>query len=164
MRAWNAWVARAAAVSAIAVAVAATGVMMGLFSGSRPDDLGAREGRLAPCKRTPNCVSSQADADRDAGHYIAPIRIAGRARGAWAALTAVLRAAERVKLVTGNEDYLYAEFSSRIMGFVDDVEFVLDEKAGVIHVRSASRLGRSDFGVNRERVETLRRHLAAAMK
>jgi uncharacterized protein (DUF1499 family) len=138
--------------------------MMGLFSGSRPDDLGAREGRLAPCKRTPNCVSSQADADRDAGHYIAPIRIAGRAREAWAALRAVLRAADRLKLIVDNEDYLYAEFSSMIMGFVDDVEFVLDKKAGVIHVRSASRLGRNDFGVNRERVESIRSRLAAAMK
>jgi len=50
------------------------------------------------------------------------------------------------------------------MGFVDDVEFLLDEKAGVIHVRSASRLGRSDFGVNRDRVETIRRQIASAMK
>lgn len=137
---------------------------MGMLSGSRPDDLGLRDGRLAPCKRTPNCVSSQADADRDAGHYIAPIRIAARAPEAWAALKAVLRGAERVKLIADNENYLYAEFSSRIMGFVDDVEFALDEKAGVIHVRSASRLGRSDFGVNRERVETIRSRLAAAMK
>ena len=137
---------------------------MGLFSGSRPGDLGARDGRLAPCKRTPNCVSSQADADKDAGHYIAPIRITGSARGAWTALRSLLKTMPRVSLVADKEDYLYAEFTSRTMGFVDDVEFLLDDKADVIHVRSASRLGRSDFGVNRERVETIRGRLAAAIR
>ena len=137
---------------------------MGLLSGSRPVNLGARDGRLAPCKRTPNCVSSQADVNKDAGHYIAPIRIQGSARDAWAALRSMLRAKPRVELVVYKDNYLYAEFASRIMGFIDDVEFVLDEKAGVIHVRSASRLGRSDFGVNRDRIETIRSRIAAAIK
>ena len=137
---------------------------MGLFSGSRPENLGAMDGRLAPCKRTPNCVSSQADAHQDPGHYIAPIRITGPARGVWAALKALLRSAPRVSLVADKENYLYAEFASRTMGFVDDVEFLLDEKAGVIHVRSASRLGRSDFGVNRDRIETIRSRIATAAK
>jgi len=154
-------VAVAAAVIAVAMA---TGVMMGLFSGSRPENLGVREGRLAPCKSTPNCVSSQADADKDAGHYVAPIRIGGSARDAWAALKSLLRAMPRVNIVAEKDDYLYAEFASRTMGFVDDVEFLFDQKAGVIHVRSASRLGRSDFGVNRDRIETLRDRLAAAAK
>ncbi len=137
---------------------------MGLFSGPRPENLGARDGRLAPCKHTPNCVSSQADADKDAGHYIAPIRIQGSARDTWAALQALLQSLPRVSLVANKGNYLYAEFASRIMGFVDDVEFLLDEKAGVIHVRAASRLGRSDFGVNRDRIETIRSRIAAAMK
>jgi len=137
---------------------------MGLFSGTRPDNLGARDGRLAPCRPTPNCVSSQADANRDAGHYIAPIRIQGSARDVWAALRTVLRANPRVSIVADREDYLYAEFTSTIMGFVDDAEFLLDEEAGVIHVRSASRLGRSDFGVNRERVEAIRSRIEAAVK
>ena len=137
---------------------------MGLFSGSRPENLGAMDGRLAPCKRTPNCVSSQADTDKDAGHYIAPIRFTGSARGVWAALKSLLQSMPRASLVADQENYLYAEFSSRAMGFVDDVEFLLDEKAGVIHVRSASRLGSSDFGVNRDRVETIRGRMAAAMK
>src|SRR3972149_4280557 len=137
------------------------GVGMGLFSGSRPENLGAGDARLAPCKRTPNCVSSQADVDKDAGHYIAPIRITGSARGVWAALRSLLQTMPRVSVVRDKENYLYAEFASRTMGFVDDVEFLLDEKAGVIHVRSASRLGRSDFGVNRDRIETIRSRLAA---
>jgi len=137
---------------------------MGLFSGSRPENLGAEDGRLAPCKRTPNCVSSLADADKDAGHYIAPIPITGSPRGAWAVLKSLLQSMPRVSLVADKESYLYAEFASRTMGFVDDVEFLLDEKAGVIHVRSASRLGSSDFGVNRERVETIRSRMADAIK
>ena len=137
---------------------------MGLFSGSRPENLGATDGQLAPCKRTPNCVSSQADADKDAGHYIAPVRITGSARGVWAALKSLLQSMPRVNIVADRENYLYAEFASRTMGFVDDVEFLLDEKAGVIHVRSASRLGIRDFGVNRDRVETIRGRMAAAIR
>ena len=137
---------------------------MGLLSGSRPENLGVSDGRLAPCKRTPNCVSSQADADKDAGHYIAPIRIRGSARDAWVALRSMLQKTPRVELVADKANYLYAEFASRIMGFVDDVEFLLDEKAGVIHVRSASRLGRSDFGVNRDRIETIRSRIGAAIR
>jgi uncharacterized protein (DUF1499 family) len=155
---------RATAVCAIAAAITTTGVMMGLFSGSRPDNLGASNGRLAPCKRTPNCVSSQADAERDAGHYVAPIRFAGGEREAWAALRTAVQSMPRARLVADGESYLYAEFVSRTMGFVDDVEFLLDEKAGVIHVRSASRLGIRDFGVNRERVEAIRSRMAAAIK
>ena len=62
----------------------------------------------------------------------------------------------RTKIVTENETYLYAEFASNLMGFVDDVEFYLDKTAGVIHVRSASRLGQSDLGVNRQRIEAIR--------
>ena len=135
---------------------------MGLFSGTRPDHLGVRDGRLAPPKRTPNNVSSQADRNADAGHFIEPLRYRGDARKAWAALQAIVNGMQRVKVVKSEPNYLYAEFSSRLMGYVDDVEFFLDEKAGVIQVRSASRLGRSDFGVNRERVESIRAKLAEA--
>jgi len=155
---------RVVVVVAVMAAALAMGVMMGLFSGSRPDVLGATDGRLAPCKRTPNCVSSQADADKDAGHYVAPIRIQGSPRDGWAALESVLHSMLRVKIVADQEDYMYAESASRTMGFVDDAEFLLDEKAGVIHARSASRLGRSDFGVNRDRIETIRSRMAAATK
>ncbi len=134
---------------------------MGLFSGQRPDNLGARDGRLAPCASTPNCVSSQAD-PRDGGHYIAPLVIAGTASAAWSALAEVLRGAQRVHIVAEKPGYLYAEFTSRLMGYVDDVEFLLEDKAALIHVRSASRLGQSDFGVNRKRVEAIRAALGAA--
>jgi uncharacterized protein (DUF1499 family) len=135
---------------------------MGLFSGTRPDNLGVHDGRLAPPKRTPNSVSSQADRNADAAHYIEPLRYAGDARQAWTALRQVIDGMQRVKVITSDPNYLYAEFSTRLMGYVDDTEFYLDEKAGVIQVRSASRLGSSDFGVNRERIESIRAKLAQA--
>ena len=133
---------------------------MGLFSGTRPENLGVHDGRLAPSKRTPNNVNSQIDKSADAEHYIEPLRYAGDARQAWAALRQVINGMQRVKVITSDSNYLYAEFSTKLMRYVDDTEFYLDEKAGVIHVRSASRLGRSDFGVNRERIESIRAKLA----
>ena len=133
---------------------------MGLFSGTRPDHLGVRDGRLAPPKRTPNNVNSQVDKNADAQHYIEPLRYSGDARKAWAALRRVVDDMPRAKVVKAEPDYLYTEFTSKLMGFVDDTEFYLDENAGAIQVRSASRLGRRDFGVNRERIESIRARLA----
>jgi len=129
-----------------------------MFSGKRPDNLGVKDGRLATCGRRLNCVSSQAD-PADAQRYVAPIPFKGDAQ---AALSAARKAVERMRRATvirqeGN--YLHAEFRSRLMGFVDDVELMFDERSGVLHVRSASRLGRRDFNVNRERVEALRARL-----
>jgi len=134
-----------------------------VWSWKRPDNLGLREGHLAPCKRTPNCVSSQAD-PADRGHYIEAISVAGPPEAAMAALQRVVAAAPGARIVRATPEYLYAEFRSRIMRFVDDVEFALDAARGVIHVRSASRVGVRDFGVNRARVEALRGALAAALR
>ena len=145
----------------IAVLILAGG-QMGLLSGTRPTNLGVVEGRLPPCKTTPNCVSSQADPS-DAGHYIAPLAFTGDPARAWNALKRVVKAFERVVVVREEQGYLYAEFTSRLMGYVDDTEFVLDP-AGAIHVRSASRLGRKDFGVNRERVEAVRQRFFDALR
>ena len=118
-----------------------------MFSWKRPGNLGVREGRLAPCKRSPNCVSSQADPS-DLEHYIAPIH------GSMAAARKALESLPRTTIVEARGDYLYAEFRSALLRYVDDVEFFFDGQ--VIHVRSCSRLGRRDFGVNRKRVEALR--------
>jgi len=153
----------AAWIAAALTALVLIGAQMGLFSGKPPGNLGVKEGKLAPPKPTPNNVSSQADRANDAGHYIEPIKFSGSPAKAWAALKAAVSRMERVKIVNEAPNYLYAEFSTRLMGYTDDVEFYLDEKAGVIHVRSASRLGRSDFGVNRERIESVRRRFAAAL-
>ena len=118
----------------------------------RPTTLGIKDGRLAPCKRTPNCVSSQADpADRD--HHIAPIAF----RGSMQELRRAVESMERASVISAERNYLYAEFRTKLMRYVDDVELYYDEKQGLVHVRSASRLGRRDFGVNRNRVEALRR-------
>jgi uncharacterized protein (DUF1499 family) len=116
-------------------------------------------GRLAPIKSSPNNVSSRAPQD-DAEHYIAPLKFRGNGAEALATLRKVIDAMERTHVVKHDAGYLYAEFRSKGMGFVDDVEFLVSEPEGVIHVRSASRLGRRDFGVNRARVETLRTQLA----
>ena len=120
-----------------------------MFDWRRPANLGVRDGRLAPCRRTPNCVSSQADpADRE--HYIAPIPF----KGTMADLRRLVESMERVTVIEARDNYLYAEYRSRLLRYVDDVELYLDK--GVVHVRSASRLGRRDFGVNRKRIEQLR--------
>jgi uncharacterized protein (DUF1499 family) len=135
---------------------------MGLLSGTRPDGLGFAAGRFKPCSWKPNCVSSTADPKQDAGHHIAPIAFAGDAAAAWARLSALVRAMPRTSAIREDYGYLQVEVRSRLMGFTDDVEFALDASAGVIHVRSASRLGVRDFGVNRARVEAIRAAFAAA--
>ena len=150
------------AVSGLALHVAtATGDTV--FSWKRPDNLGVRDGRLAPCRRTPNCVSSQAER-ADEEHYIAPIAFKGDALQAMAALRKALEAMERATVIRHEGNYLYAEFRSRLMRYVDDVEFTFDEKAGLIHARSASRLGRRDFGVNRARIEAIRSRIEGRVK
>jgi uncharacterized protein (DUF1499 family) len=120
-----------------------------MFDWRRPQNLGVTNGRLAPCKRSPNCVSSQAD-PADEEHYIAPIAFPGSMRSLRQAIAELPLAT----IVSAEGDYLYAEFRTPILRFVDDVEFL---KAGdLLHVRSASRLGRRDFKANRKRVEQLR--------
>jgi len=123
------------------------------FSGKRPAHLGVTNGRLAPPPGKPNCVSSQAD-PADSQHYVAPIGFAGDKATAMKKLRDVIGDMPRVEIVDSRPDYLYAEFSTKLMGYVDDVEFYCDGKA--IQVRSASRLGYSDLGVNRKRVEAIR--------
>jgi uncharacterized protein (DUF1499 family) len=124
-----------------------------IFAGKRPNNLGVRDGKLASCPTSPNCVSSQST---DAVHKIAPLTYTSTPEQALADIKSVI---PRTKIITESNEYLYAEFKSALMGFVDDVEFYVDRNANVIHVRSASRLGQSDLGVNRQRVETIRTKL-----
>ena len=134
-----------------------------MFSWKRPDNLGVTQGRLAPPKRTPNSVSSQADPS-DAEHYIAAIPFKGSAVEAMAAARRAVEGMQGATVIRHEGNYLYAEFRTKLMRFVDDVEFFFDEKAGSIHVRSASRLGRRDFGVNRARIEALRSRIEGRVK
>lgn len=149
--------------AALHTAVAALTKGDTMFAGTRPSYLGVTDGRLAKAKRTPNCVSSQAD-PVDVDHYIVPIKFAGSAAEAMAALRKIVDASERTLVVKHDRNYLYAEYKSKLLGFVDDVEFLASESGGVIHVRSASRLGRRDFGVNRQRIESIREQFAAAQR
>jgi uncharacterized protein (DUF1499 family) len=121
------------------------------FPDSRPVNLGLQAGQLAPCPQTANCVNSQAP---DAAHQIAPLP-----RGSaptLADLATTVAAFPGAAVITTTDNYVYAEFTSQLLGFVDDVEFYLDPAAGVIQARSASRIGESDFGVNRRRIESIR--------
>jgi uncharacterized protein (DUF1499 family) len=129
-----------------------------LFAGTAPANLGVQGGKLAPCPESPNCVNSQA---KDATHLIAPIAYEGDATAAMTRLAQVVARQPGAKLVTQRGDYLYATFQTPLMGFVDDVEFVANPVQHAIDVRSASRLGYGDFGVNRKRIETVRAAFAA---
>ena len=105
---------------------------------------------LAPCPSSPNCVSTQA---QDEGHAILPIRYRKSRVEAKEALKEFIRALPRAKLVEEDESYLHYEFTSLLLRFVDDVEFLFDDEAKTIHFRSASRTGYGDLGVNRARME-----------
>lgn len=133
---------------------------MGLLlscAGKRPDDLGVREGQLRPCPASPNCVSS--DAPEADSHHVEALQLAKPAEAAWPAVAEVAAGLPGARVVTREPSYLHLECESRIFGFVDDLELHLRPEEGTVAVRSASRLGHSDLGVNRKRVETLRRRL-----
>lgn len=122
------------------------------FSGDRPTSLGIQAGKLAPCPDTPNCVNSQSQNS----HHIDPLTYSSDPKAALQQVKAIIESLPRTNVIQSTDQYLYAEFTSALMGFVDDVEFWVDPDASVIQVRSASRLGESDLGVNRKRVETIR--------
>jgi uncharacterized protein (DUF1499 family) len=144
--------------------VAVIAGQMGLLSGSRPDDLGVREGRLKRPSKTPNSVSSQAALwpEHPQREYaqIAPLSIRGDGPSTMARIKAIVEGMPGAKVIDSRSDYLYAQCTTKLMKYVDDVEFWFDAKAGVIQVRSASRVGRKDFEVNRARVEFVRKRLA----
>ena len=121
---------------------------------TRPMNLGARDGRLAPCPSSLNCVSSQAT---DEDHRIAPFVYAGSVDDAMNRLKAIIQSLPRTAVITDTGAYLHVEFTTALFRFIDDVEFLADDSAKIIHVRSASRLGTSDLGVNRKRVEAIRK-------
>jgi len=114
--------------------------------------------RLAPCPDRPSCVSTQAT---DPRHAIAPIPFTGPASRARERLQKILEDYPRTKIVEQGKTYLHAVCRSRVFHFPDDVEFEIDEAAHLIHFRSCSRYGHRDFGVNRERMEEIRRQFAA---
>ncbi len=130
-----------------------------MFAGIRPKQLGVNDGKLTACPGTPNCVCSQAPVN-DTQHAIAPLAFSGEPTATMVNLKRVIQSLPRTTIIEETNDYLYVEFASKLVGFVDDVEFYLDNTSRVIQVRSASRLGKSDLGVNRKRIEEIRSQLA----
>ncbi|MBI5843438.1 MAG: DUF1499 domain-containing protein [Deltaproteobacteria bacterium] len=124
---------------------------LGCASGSSGS--GAAGGRLAACPNSPNCVSSEA---ADARHKVEPFRFNKDAKEALDRLAEIISGMKGGKIVERRDDYIHAVFSSGVFKFKDDVEFLADPEKGIIHVRSAARMGYSDFGVNRKRVEKMR--------
>jgi uncharacterized protein (DUF1499 family) len=139
---------------------------LGLLKGSPPTDLGVHDGRFKPPSSTPNSVSSQAslypDHPQRAYAEIAPLPLKGDASATLDRIASIIESMEGGKIVKREPGYIYAQFTTRLMKYVDDVEFWYDPSAKVIQVRSASRLGSSDLGVNRKRIETIRQKFNAA--
>lgn len=127
-------------------------------AGSLPPNLGVGPSGLAPCPSSPNCVSTAALDDR---HHVPPFQLTIGPDEAWRAMREAVAALPRTRIVDESPDYLRAECRSAIFRFVDDLELHLDPAAWRIAVRSASRVGHSDLGANRRRVEALRASLAA---
>ncbi len=133
---------------------------LGMLRGKAPGNLGVKDGRLKPPSKTPNSVSSQAtlypDHPQKDFATIKPFEFSGDGAKAIEKLAKILENRERVVLVFREQDYIYAQCSTSLLKFTDDIEFWLDKPAALIHVRSSSRLGRKDFEVNRKRVESIR--------
>jgi len=147
------------------VVVAVAAGQLGFLQGTRPTDLGVRDGRLKPPSMTENSVTSQASLypDHPQRKYadIAPLPVKGEGPATIAQIKAIVEGMDGAKVVKSEPGYLYAQFTTRLMKYVDDVEFWFDPAANVIQVRSASRVGRGDLGVNRKRIEAVRAALQA---
>jgi uncharacterized protein (DUF1499 family) len=129
---------------------------LGAFNGRRPGDLGVRDGKLKACPDSPNCVSTQAQDDE---HRAEPLAYSGERAAIKAQLLDVISTMWGTKIVVNQSDYVHVEFKTPGLQFVDDVEFYFDDEAKVVHFRSASRLGYSDLGLNRRRMEDIRSRL-----
>ncbi|RWZ55284.1 DUF1499 domain-containing protein [Halobacillus fulvus] len=113
--------------------------------------LGVKDGKLAPCPSSPNCVSTQAEDD---SKKMAPLPFVGDLKETKDHVSALLKEMDRTEVENETERYLHAVVTSKLMKFKDDVEFYFDEEEGLVHFRSASRVGYSDMGVNRKRMES----------
>ena len=129
------------------------GLFLLSFTASKPYNLGTIKGRFAECPDSPNCVSSQAE---DELHAMPPIPYEGSIASVLKRIKSTIAAEfSNAKLASENIEYLHFEFTSTIFRFVDDVEFVVDTENSVVHFRSASRVGHSDLGVNRKRMNKI---------
>ncbi|MDQ6954115.1 MAG: DUF1499 domain-containing protein [Mariprofundaceae bacterium] len=128
-------------------------IVMAVIAQNQPKDLGLFNGALRPCPNSPNCVCSEAVEDLE--HIIQPIK--GNQQTWWQLKNVVI--AQGGVIQTEADDYMHAEFTTAIFHFVDDVEFHFDRTKQLIHMRSASRIGHADFGVNRKRILVMKQEL-----
>jgi uncharacterized protein (DUF1499 family) len=138
---------------ALIIALPVLGLALLSFLSKPPENLGVENGRLAACPGSPNCVSTQAD---DESHRMDPIAFTGTAVSARARLKQAILSLPRSKIVEESDTYLHVEFTTAVMRFVDDAEFLIDAENQQIHFRSAARVGYSDFGANRKRMNAIR--------
>jgi uncharacterized protein (DUF1499 family) len=138
--------------AAALVALAVIGLAVAARLVPPPDTLGVREGQLTPCPDSPNCVSSQSS---DPQHAMEPISYDTTQEEARARLLSIIGSMERTTVLESRADYIHVEFRSQVFGFPDDVEFFFDEANKQIHFRAAARLGHSDMGVNRARMQSI---------
>ena len=141
---------------ALPLLAAAPAVVLGVLSAlaRRPENLGPLGGRLADCPASPNCVATQSGGPNQ---RMRPLSFEGSPQAAMERLKSIVAGMPRAKIVSSSEYYLHAEFTSALFRFVDDVEFLIDPDAKQIHFRSASRVGHSDLGANRRRMEAIGR-------
>jgi uncharacterized protein (DUF1499 family) len=148
----------------VIIAILCIGGVLSGCANVLPSNLGVRDGRLADCPESPNCVSSQsADPER----AVAPLIYTGKASAAMSNLKKIIADMKRAVIISETNTYLHIEFTSAFFRVVDDVEFLVDDTEKQIHVRSASRIGYSDFGVNRGRAVKIRsawEHLGLSKK
>jgi len=130
-------------------------VALGITSHYTTPDVGMVDGKLRPCPDSPNCVCSEVYAGTDAAHQIPAVRLNGnRLEAPWMLLRESI-IDQGGRIIREDDSYLHAEFTSPIFRFVDDLELRMDRQEGVIHLRSASRVGHSDLGANRKRIEAI---------
>lgn len=125
---------------------------LGAANAPRPSTLGATNGQLAPCPDSPNCVTTQQGLD---SQKMAALSYTGSREAAQDRLRALVAGLERTTLITDEPGYMHVEFRTKLIGYIDDVEFVFDEASSQIHFRSASRLGYGDQGLNRQRMQMI---------
>ncbi len=116
-------------------------------------DVGVKDGKLLPCPNRPNCVCSQV---QDPSHFVKPLTFSTTSEQAFQRLRSIVAAMPGARLIEEGPRYLHFTFTSAVLRFVDDVEFLVEESGNKIQMRSTSRLGYSDFGVNRKRIEAIR--------
>ncbi len=131
-------------------------ISLAIKSQKMPDNLGLMDGKLRPCPDTPNCVCSEKHSKDNKVHFTEPVRV--RSDRKFEELKQII-VSQGGRIISDEGNYLHATFSSRIFRFVDDVELRFDSEKKLVHIRSASRMGHSDFGVNRKRVDSIRRAL-----